>query len=197
MSLVSLNYPSSPAAVPLSQLEIEESRLASSRSLDGRTAVLRLVRTLKEKAHPGWDSGGTWTPTKTCPFQDALSSPRAYSAPQVLATPAIMRSFHPSANESTGACKLCCAAFEANHSGKHHVPRGRVARASAELTSFCASWPAARRAFHRPTTETRASRQTVQFIFHLHSRLFLTPPPLRSIPPSITIVFITLLLFPL
>lgn len=75
-------------------------------------------------------------PRRRALSRGVLSPIRAYSAPQARATPAIMRSFHPSANESAGSlqARRTGSGFRGRATPtKHHVARVRVARAFAEL----------------------------------------------------------------
>jgi len=115
------NNKHSSAAIPSpgksTPVHAEEASL-QVRSSDGR-AVLALVTRLRKKlrrhegvarwrlGHPG-PTSHSW---RRAPFRGILSPTRAYSAPQARATPAIMRSFHPSANEKRPvACKLVAPA---------------------------------------------------------------------------------------
>jgi len=113
------------------------SQVASS---NGR-AVLAFVTRLRKKLGAS-GGGGVATgapgahPRRRALFRGVLSPTRAYSAPQAPATPAIMRSFHPSANESGGCLQARCSgsSFRGRATPtKHHVARIRVARAFAEL----------------------------------------------------------------
>jgi len=109
-------------------------------SSNGR-AVLAFVTRLRKKLGAS-GGGGVATgapgahPRRRALFRGVLSPTRAYSAPQAPATPAIMRSFHPSANESGGCSQARCSgsSFRGRATPtKHHVARIRVARAFAEL----------------------------------------------------------------
>lgn len=108
----------------------------------GRESSSRARYEIKEKAPSFEGGGGVVTrapgahPRRRALFRGVLSPTRAYSAPQARATPAIMRSFHPSSNESAGSLQACRSGsgFRGRATPtKHHVARVRVARAFAEL----------------------------------------------------------------
>lgn len=107
----------------------------------GRESSSRARYEIKEKAPSfagvvGGTRGTRCPPTKTCPLSGYPIADPSLFRPQARDTPAIMRSFHPSANESAESlqARRTSSSFRGRATPtKHHVARVRVARAFAEL----------------------------------------------------------------